>query len=155
MKEFQAFYSKAYSAVFLIASIMVALLSVGSTFLGNGAEIWVLTAVTAALAILFFCLFTVNVRKSGVAVEVRDGKLVFHKKKRVEIPLKDITKVSMNVGFGSFDISVKTKTQRFSMHCFIKQDMAKKNQLRSLFESEDIHVSTYTNSTHMRKGKML
>ena len=146
MNEFEAYYSRAHAVIFLL----IFLLGGGSMFAiflyhtpanVQGVEKWATVAIFAILAIVILSIFIVSVRKSGIAVEVRDEKLIFHKTNRVEIPLNTIISVTVHNGLGSFDVSVTAIDARYSMHCFVKQDLKKKRQLIKLLERKGINVS--------------
>ena len=71
-----------------------------------------------------------------------DNKLILYKKHLIENPIKDILKISIHDGDGSFDISIKTQTQKYSMHCFIKEQRKKKDELIALLKDKGIRVDT-------------
>ena len=73
----------------------------------------------------------------------RDNKFFLYKRQPVEIPIEDIFKISIHDGDGSFDILVKTSSQKYSMHCFIKEQRKKKNELIFLLKIKGIKVDTF------------
>lgn len=150
MKSFEAYYSRLYSCVLLISCCAVALMaSFMYAYLPDAEnEKWHSIAVCTALAIFLLFMFIVNVRKSGIAVEICDQKLILHKKNKVEIPLNTITWVRLRRSMGSFDLYVKTADARYSMHCFIKQDLEKKYKLINILEGRGIKVYAFS-TRHM------
>ena len=93
-------------------------------------------------------MFVVTIRKDGIAVQVADDKLILYKKELIEIPICDITKISIHDGDGSFDISIKARTRKYSMHCFIKEQRKKKNELISLLKDKGILVNTFDSTPY-------
>ena len=92
---------------------------------------------------VFAYVFVITIRKDGVAVQIADNKLILYKKHLIEIPIKDILTVSIHDGDGSFDISVITSSRKYSMHCFIKEQRKKKNELIFLLKIKGIKVDTF------------
>ena len=88
-------------------------------------------------------VFVITIRKDGVAFQIADNKLILYKKHIIEIPIKNILTVSIHDGDGSFDILVKTPTKKFSMHCFIKEQRKKKDELISLLKGKGTKVDTF------------
>lgn len=109
--------------------------------------IWTRILLSIALVTVMLVMFFITIRKDGIAIEVTDGQLILHKKTPIEIPLADIIQVTMNDGSGSFDITVKTKDGKHSMHCFIKEQRKKKDQLMNLLKNEGIRLITFDYST--------
>ena len=95
------------------------------------------------ISLVFAYVFAITIRKDGVAIEITDNKLILYKKHPIEIPIKDILKILIHDGDGSFDISIKTPTQKFSMHCFIKEQRKKKDEFITLLKGKDIKVVTF------------
>ena len=95
------------------------------------------------ISVVLAYIFVITILKDGVAVQITDNKLILYKKHLIEIPIKDILKISIHDGDGSFDISIKTPTQKFSMHCFIKEQRKKKDELIVLLKNEGIKVDTF------------
>ncbi|MBQ7397261.1 MAG: hypothetical protein IJW09_00375 [Clostridia bacterium] len=143
MKEFEAHHAKGYAWIFLILAIA---LLVGCilflTFWTDDAFLIpvILFPIVAAAMII---MFVITIKKDGLAVAVADDRLILYKKEPIVIPLIDILTVSIHDGDGSFDISIKTATERYSMHCFIKQQRQKKNELITLLRSRGITVRTF------------
>ena len=71
------------------------------------------------------------------------NKLILYKKHLIEIPIEDILKISIHDGDGSFDISIKTQTQKLSMHCFIKEQRKKKDEFITLLKNKGVEVVTF------------
>ena len=145
-KEFEAHYSTAYAWIFfglamafLVAIGVLVTLSISMTW-SVGLFFCILVAV---VAMVFLCVFAWAIRKKGVAVEIADGKLILHKKKTVIIPLSEIYRISIHDGNGSFDLTVKTVSKNYSIHCFIKEEQKKKREFIRLFKNRKIAVGTY------------
>ena len=141
--EFEAYYSKAYAYVFVV---LILLLLFGIVMLSI---FWIpnvsllatltLTIISAVFAYLFF----ITIQKDGVAVEITNNKLILYKKHLIEIPIKDILTISIHDGDGSFDILIKTSSQKYSMHCFIKEQRKKKNEFITLLKNKGVKVVTF------------
>lgn len=118
-----------------------------SVIFGPDKLIWTRILLSIALVTVMLVMFFITIRKDGIAIEVTDGQLILHKKTPIEIPLADIIQVTMNDGSGSFDMTVKTKDGKHSMHCFIKEQRKKKDQLMNLLKNEGIRLITFDYST--------
>ena len=118
-KEFEAYYSKAYAWIFAILMLLslfgIVMFSV--FWIPNVSLIAIVTL--SIISVVLAYVFVITIQKDGVAVQITDNKLFLYKKHLVEIPIEDILKISIHDGDGSFDISIETPTQNFSMHCFI------------------------------------
>jgi hypothetical protein len=142
-KEFEAYYSKAYAWIFAI----LVLLSLFGIVMFS--VFWIpnisLTAIVtlSIISVVLAYVFVITIQKYGVAVQITDNKLFLYKKHLVEIPIEDILKVSLHDGDGSFDISIKTSTQKFSMHCFIKEQRKKKDEFITLLKDKGVKVVTF------------
>ena len=141
--EFEAYYSKAYAYVFVV---LILLLPFGIVMLSifwipnvSLIAILTLTIISAVFAYLFF----ITIRKDGVAVEITNNKLILHKKHPIDIPIKDILTISIHDGDGSFDILIKTSSQKYSMHCFIKEQRKKKDEFITLLKNKGVKVVTF------------
>ena len=77
------------------------------------------------------------------AVEIIDDILILHKKEIVSIPVKDIQRIDVHNADGSFDILVKTATQKYSMHCFVKEQRQKKVLFIDYLKNKNIKLKTY------------
>ena len=141
--EFEAYYSKAYAWIFAILMLLslfgIVMFSV--FWISNDSLIAIVTL--SIISLVFAYVFVITIQKDGVAVQITDNKLFLYKKHLVEIPIEDILKVSLHDGDGSFDISIKTSTQKFSMHCFIKEQRKKKDELITLLEDKGVKVFTF------------
>ena len=73
----------------------------------------------------------------------------YGRKHIIQIPIRNILTVSIHDGDGSFDISVTTPTQKFSMHCFIKEQRKKKDEIVFLLKSKGIRVKTNSYMRHI------
>ena len=147
-KEFEAHYSKTYALLFafllllfLFGIIMFSIFWIPDMSL---AAIIIFSLVSVVCGFMF----VVTIRKDGIAVQVADDKLILYKKELIEIPICDITKISIHDGDGSFDISIKARTRKYSMHCFIKEQRKKKNELISLLKDKGILVNTFDSTPY-------
>ncbi|MBE6633355.1 MAG: hypothetical protein E7620_03310 [Ruminococcaceae bacterium] len=142
-KEFEAHYSNvgawSFLCLLLLFPIVSSLLSI----------FWIPEFPVAAIVVAwlipagFVWMYRFSFRKKGLAVEVADQKLVLHKKTDVVIPLCEIVRVSIHEGGGSFDLSVKTPTAKYSLHCFVKEQRRKTKELIRLLRSRGISTDTY------------
>ena len=141
--EFEAYYSKAYAYVFvvLILLLLFGIVMLSIFWIPNVSLIAILTL--AIISAVFAYVFVITIRKDGVAVEITNNKLILYKKHIIEIPIKDILTISIHDGDGSFDISIKTSSQKYSMHCFIKEQRKKKDELIVLLKNKGIKVHTF------------
>ena len=142
-KEFEAYYSKAYAWIFAILMLLslfgIVMFSV--FWISNDSLIAIVTL--SIISLVFAYVFMITIQKDGVAVQITDNKLFLYKKHLVEIPIEDILKVSLHDGDGSFDISIKTSMQKFSMHCFIKEQRKKKDELITLLKDKGVEVFAF------------
>ena len=142
-KEFEAYYSKAYTWIFAVLMLLslfgIVMLSI--FWIPNVSLIAILTL--TIISAVFAYVFVITIRKDGVAVEITNNKLILYKKHLIEIPIKDILTISIHDGDGSFDILVKTSSQKYSMHCFIKEQRKKKDELIVLLKNKGIKVDTF------------
>jgi hypothetical protein len=97
----------------------------------------------SVVSVILAYLFLITIRKDGVAVQITNNKLILYKKHLIEIPIKNILTISIHDGDGSFDILVKTSSQKYSMHCFIKEQRKKKDELIVLLKNKGIKVDTF------------
>ena len=88
-------------------------------------------------------MFVKTKRETGVAVEIIDDILILHKKEIIAIPVKDIQRIDVHNADGSFDILVKTASQKYSMHCFIKEQRQKKVLFIDYLKNKNIKLKTY------------
>ena len=141
--EFEAYYSKAYAYVFavLILLLLFGIVMFSIFWISNLSLIFIVTLSVVSVVLAY--VFVITIRKDGVAFQIADNKLILYKKHIIEIPIKNILTVSIHDGDGSFDISIKTQTQKFSMHCFIKEQRKKKDELIALFKNKGIKVDTF------------
>ena len=141
--EFEAYYSKAYAYVFvvLILLLLFGIVMFSIFWISNVSLIAIVTL--SIISVVLAYVFVLTIRKDGVAVQITDNKLILYKKHLIEIPIKDILTISIHDGDGSFDISIKTPTQKFSMHCFIKEQRKKKDELIVLLKNKGIKVDTF------------
>lgn len=108
-KEFEAYYSKASAWIFaVIVSVFLFGIIMFSVFWIPDMSLFIIITLSL-LSLIFIYIFISALRKSGVAVELTESKLLLHKKELAEIPLEDIVKISIHDGDGSFDIHVKTQ----------------------------------------------
>ena len=142
-KRFEAHYSKHYAWMFLVMAVIIPTALILSVIFWPDKLIWTRILLSIALVTVMLVMFFITIRKDGIAIEVTDGKLILHKKTPIEIPLADIIQVTMNDGNGSFDMTVKAKDGKHSMHCFIKEQRKKKDQLMTLLKNEGISLITF------------
>ena len=142
-KEFEAYYSKSYAWIFAILMLLslfgIVIFSI--FWISNVSLIPIVTL--SIISVVLAYVFVITIQKDGLAVQMTDNKLFLYKKHLVEIPIEDILKVSLHDGDGSFDISIKTPTQKFSMHCFIKEQRKKKDELITLLKDKGVKVVTF------------
>ena len=142
-KEFEAYYSNAYALIFAIL-ILLFLFGIVMFSVFWISELSSLVIITLSIVSLFLIyVFILAIRKDGVAVQVTDNRLILFKKERIEIPIEEIIIISIHHGDGSFDISIKTQTLKCSMHCFIKEQRKKKDELIELLKGKGIRVVTF------------
>ena len=146
-KRFEAHYSKHPAWMFLVMAVIIPTALILSVIFWPNKLIWTRILLSIALVTAMLVMFFTTIQKDGIAIEVTDGKLILHKKTPIEIPLADMIQVTMNDGSGSFDMTVKTKDGKHSMHCFIKEQRKKKDQLMTLLKNEGISLITFDYST--------
>ena len=141
--EFEAYYSKAYAYVFvvLILLLLFGIVMLSIFWISNVSLIAIVTL--SIISVVLAYVFVLTIRKDGVAVEITNNKLILYKKHPIDIPIEDILKISIHDGDGSFDILVKTSSQKYSMHCFIKEQRKKKDELIVLLKNKGIKVDTF------------
>ena len=141
--EFEAYYSKAYAYVFvvLILLLLFGIVMFSIFWISNVSLIAIVTL--SIISVVLAYVFVLMIRKDGVAVEITNNKLILYKKHLIEIPIKNILTISIHDGDGSFDILVKTSSQKYSMHCFIKEQRKKKDELIVLLKNKGIKVDTF------------
>ena len=142
-KEFDAYYSKAYAWIFAVLMLLslCGIVVFSAFWISNVSFIAIVTL--SIISLVFAYVFAITIRKDGVAIEITDNKLILYKKHPIEISIKDILKISIHDGDGSFDISIKTPTQKFSMHCFIKEQRKKKDEFITLLTCKGVKVVTF------------
>ena len=142
-KEFEAYYSKAYAWIFAVLMLLSLLgIVMFSVFWIPNVSLRVIVTLSIISVVLAY-VFVITIQKDGVAVQITDNKLFLYKKHLVEIPIEDILKVSLHDGDGSFDILIKTSSKKHSMHCFIKEQRKKKDELIVLLKNKGIKVHTF------------
>lgn len=142
-KEFEAYYSKAYAWIFAISTLLSLFgIVMFSVFWIPNVSLRAIVTLSIISVVVAY-VFVITIQKDGVAVQITDNKLFLYKKHLVEIPIEEILKVSLHDGDGSFDISIKTPTQKFSMHCFIKEQRKKKDELITLLKDKGVEVVTF------------
>ena len=141
--EFEAYYSKAYAYVFavLILLLLFGIVMFSIFWIPNLSLIFIVTL--SVVSVILAYVFVITIRKDGVAVQITDSNLILYKKHLIEIPIKNILTISIHDGDGSFDILVKTSSQKYSMHCFIKEQRKKKDELIVLLKNKGIKVDTF------------
>ena len=145
-KEYEAYYSRAYAWIFIFLILLsICGIIIFSIFWQPDLSLRFIIILSVACLLLAVCFFG-TIRKDGVAVQVIDNQLILYKKEFIRIPIEDIITISIHDGDGSFDISLKTHTKRYSMHCFIKEQRKKKDEFISLLKSKGIKVITFDSS---------
>ena len=141
--EFEAYYSKAYAYVFvvLILLLLFGIVMFSIFWISNLSLIFIVTLSVVSVVLAY--VFVITIRKDGVAVQITDSNLILYKKHLIEIPIKDILTISIHDGDGSFDILIKASSQKYSMHCFIKEQRKKKDELIVLLKNKGIKVDTF------------
>ncbi len=142
-KEFEAYYSKVYAWIFAVLMLLSLLGIVMFSVFWISTLSLIAIITLSIISLVFTYVFAITIRKDGVAVQITDNKLILYKKHLVEIPFEDILKVSLHDGDSSFDISIKTQTQKFSMHCFIKEQRKKKDEFITLLKDKGVKVVTF------------
>ncbi len=141
--EFEAYYSKAYAYVFvvLILLLLFGIVMFSIFWISNLSLIFIVTL--SVVSVILAYVFVITIRKDGVAVQITNNKLILYKKHLIEIPIKNILTISIHDDDGSFDILVKTSSQKYSMHCFIKEQRKKKDELIVLLKNKGIKDDTF------------
>ncbi len=141
--EFEAYNSKAYAWIFAVLMLLplfgIVMLSI--FWISNVSLIAIVTL--SIISVVLAYVFVITIRKDGVALQITDNKLILYKKHLIEIPLKDILTISIHDGDGSFDILVKTSSQKYSMHCLIKEQRKKKDEFITLLKNKGVKVVTF------------
>ena len=142
-KQFEAYYSEYWAwfwfSLAIVFCVNIAVFSVwwletiSSTFI----------IVSSICAIVFFLMSVKTKRETGVAVEIIDDILILHKKEIISIPIEDIQRIDVHNADGSFDILVNTANNKYSMHCFIKEQRQKKTLFIDYLKSKNIKLKTY------------
>ena len=142
-KEFEAYYSKAYAWIFavLLLLFIFAIVMFSVFWISNLSFIFIVTL--SIISVVLAYVFIITIQKDGVAVQITDSNLILYKKHLIEIPIKDILTISIHDGDGSFYILIKTSSQKYSMHCFIKEQRKKKDELIVLLKNKGIKVHTF------------
>ena len=91
------------------------------------------------ISLVFAYVCAITIRKDGVAIEIMDNKLILYKKHPIEISIKDILKISIHDGDGSFDISIKTPTQNFTVSV-ANNFTTRVNEYRTLNYTKGKHI---------------
>ena len=140
MKKFEAYYSKAYAWIFAVLMLLslYGIVMFSIFWISNVSLIAIVTL--SIISVVLAYVFVLTIRKDGVAVEITNNKLILYKKHLIEIPIKNILTISIHDGDGSFDISVKTSSQKYSMHCFIKEQRKKKDEFITLLKNKGVKV---------------
>ena len=141
--EFEAYYSKAYAYVFvvLILLLLFGIVMFSIFWISNVSLIAIVTL--SIISVVLAYVFVITIRKDSVAVQITDNNLILYKKHLIEIPIKDILTISIHDGDGSFDVLIKTSSQKYSMHCFIKEQRKKKDEFITLLKDKGVKVVTF------------
>lgn len=146
-KRFEAHYSKHSAWMFLVMTVIIPTALILSVIFWPDKLIWTRILLSIALITVMLVMFFITIRKDGIAIEVTDRTLILHKKTPIEIPLAEITQITMNDGNGSFDMTIKTSASKYRMHCFVKEQRKKKDQFIVLMKNEGISLITFDYST--------
>jgi hypothetical protein len=142
-KQFEAHYSKHSAWMFLVMAVIIPIALILSVIFWPVTIFWMRILLSIAFVTVMLVMFFTTIQKDGIAIEVMDGKLILHKKIPVEIPLTEITQITMNDGNGSFDMTIKTPASKYRMHCFVKEQRKKKDQFIVLMKNEGISLITF------------
>ena len=142
-KQFEAYYSEYWAWFWFSLSIIFCVnIAVFSVWWLETISLTFII-VSSICAIVFFLMFVKTKRETGVAVEIIDDILILHKKEIISIPIEDIQRIDVHNADGSFDILVKTANNKYSMHCFIKEQRQKKTLFIDYLKSKNIKLKTY------------
>lgn len=142
-KQFESYYSAKWPWIWLFLSILSC---VGIALF---AFLWLETISVSFIVILSLCaiafafMFFKTKKQTGIALEIIDDTLILHKKETISVPIKDILKIDIHDADGSFDITIKTSSKKYSMHCFIKEQRKKKEMFIDYIKSKNINFNTY------------
>ncbi len=142
-KQFEAYYSPGWAWIWLIPIVIFSTAIILSLIFWSGYLSIILISPFSICILLFFLMFIKTKKQTGIAVEVADDILILHKKETISIPLKEIEKINIHDGDGSFDISIKSTIKRVSLHCFIKNQREKKSMFIDLLKNKGVNVSTF------------
>lgn len=142
-KQFEAYYSEYWAWFWLSLCIVFLLQIVIFSIWWNEAVSLIFILLSSVCTITFFIIFVKTKNQTGIAVEIIDDVLILHKNKIISIPVKDIQRIDVHNADGSFDILVKTSTQKHSMHCFIKEQRQKKILFIDYLKNKNIKLKTY------------
>lgn len=142
-KQFEAYYSEYWAWFWMFLSMVFCVQIAVFSFWWMGTVSLIFIIVSSICAIIFLLMFVKTKSQTGIAVEIIDNILIFHKKETISIPIKDIQRIDIHDADGSFDITVKTTSKRYSMHCFIKEQRKKKAMLIDYLKSNNIKLKTY------------
>lgn len=138
-RTFEAHYSKhgawpflAMAILFIVGIVLFSVFWVPDVSLGMIIVLFVCT-------VIFLWVFINTLKKEGVAVSVENGNIVLHKKEKITIPLTYVVKVTMS-NATSLDLSVKHINGSCSLHCFIKDQRKKKQELIQILSDSGIEV---------------
>ena len=142
-KQFEAYYSEYWAWFWLFLSIIFCInITIFSVWwLGTISLTFII--VSSICAIVFFLMFVKTKSETGVAVEIIDDILILHKKEIISIPIEEVQRIDIHNADGSFDILVKTANNKYSMHCFIKEQRQKKTLFIDYLKSKNIKLKTY------------
>lgn len=141
-KEFEAYHSRLYPWLFMLLFALISGVNVYMSLSERGSGyVTVILGLMAAFLLYFF--FT-SVTKRGIAIELTDDTLIFHKKSEERFPLSEIATASLHERIGSFDIYIELKNgERHSCSCFVKDDRAKKKELALLLRQKGVDMDNY------------
>lgn len=142
-KQFEAYYSEYWAWFwFLLSIIFCVIIAIFSIWWIESISL-IFIIVSSVCAVIFLLMFIKTKSQTGIAVEIIDDILILHKKEIISIPIKDIQRIDVHNADGSFDILVKTANNKYSMHCFIKEQRQKKTLFIDYLKSNNIKLKTY------------
>ena len=148
-KEFEAYYYPEQAVIFLVAAIVIFALPtvslLGMAILMPAFLVWYVIAEILCIGGASVLLYVYQSMRSqkGIAVEIVDDRLFFHKKTPVCVPMSEIKAISIHDGYGSFDLTVKTAVKKYSIHCLVHEEQKKKREIIDLFKKRGIEVQTF------------
>ncbi len=142
-KQFEAYYSEHWAWFWLCLSLVFCILIAVFSICWIESVSLIFIILSFICAVIFLLMFAKTKSQTGLAIEIIDDVLILHKKEIISIPVKDIQRIDVHNADGSFDILVKTANNKYSMHCFIKEQRQKKTLFIDYLKSKNIKLKTY------------